>query len=647
MVPSHLHDSFSNRQTIFWFDYHRVHLSASTLHILFIESFTLLVFIFLSRLKACVQVHDCGMTMSLGFASVFTPINGSSSVVDGVEKQPTDLLNGHKELDRRQENRREERREEQGQQRQTQQREQGPQPGHQSTQDSGPSPDKNMPYESAPTNQRSARSVRSRRIYSKADSQLEALRNRVAWNIDVAYRGTGDLKKKYEPKGGSLNVGREEWDDLWVVQDHIEAWRVVNSDPESSLQARKAALNVVLKDRIWFRNKTQVHGSKAVVENEGDDQASKSNESLENRKARKKLDSIVDPMGTSDAKAQAIDDDDVPLASLLPKKRKMLTVRHFPDVSCRNDFESGHVAPKPSGASHIVSDGHKHRKIVRKDNDRSARSDHTNVAKSTLILKPQSSSSAPAASNPRHSPTASRAVPTRRHPSLANTSAMSNKDIDCDDEIALAPRSPQIQNHRMASRSNFSVVTMESVRNCVQEPLIFSPQSHTTSIFKREPFPTPLPTDSETTGHESTHPPCNHQRFDYGNMPLPARDDVQPQKCPDLWHTFTPVLLPEEPCCISYPDLAPQKHETTTISDDYCDKIHVSTTNDGADMTNNSSLYSTNHPQSQQHETPSHHRSDSREAKIRRIQLQQQQAALELTQIKLQLALDELQASNL
>jgi hypothetical protein len=587
------------------------------------------------------------MAMSLGFASVFTPINGSSSVVDGVEKKPTDLLNGHKELDRRQENRREERIEEQGQQRQAQQREQGPQPGHQSTQESGPSPDKNMPYESPPTNQRSARSARSRRIYSKADRQLEALRKRVAWNIDVAYRGTGDLQTKYEPNGGSLNVGQEEWDALWVIQDHIEAWRVVNSDPESSLQARKAALNVVLKDRIWFWNKTPEPGSKAVVENEGNDQASNSSESLENRKARKKLDLSVDPMGTSDAKAQAIDDDDVPLASLLPKKRKMLTFRHFPDASCRNDFESGHVAPKPSSTSHIVSDGHKHRKIVRKDNDRSARSDHTTVTKSTLVIKPQSSSSAPVASNPRHSPTASRAVPSRRPPSLANTSAMSNKDIDCDDNIALTPRWPQIQNQGMASRSNFSAVTMESVRNCVQEPLILSPQSHTTNIFKREPLPTPLPTDSETTGHESTHPPYNHQRFDYGNMPLPARDAVQSQKCPDLWNAFTPVILPEEPSCISYPVLAPHNHETITISDNGCDEIHVSTTNDSADMTNNSSLHSTNHPQSRQHETSYHHRSDSREATIRRIHLLQQQAAVKLTQIKLQLALDELQASNL
>jgi hypothetical protein len=110
-----------------------------------------------------------------------------------------------------------------------------------------------MPVKNGPAKQQAITAASSSPQYFKALSQYDGLRSRVYWNADVALRGTGELRSKYRPRGGPLNVGVKAWDDLWEAQEHIETSRAIKNDSISSVLVKKAALQVFLDDFARLR----------------------------------------------------------------------------------------------------------------------------------------------------------------------------------------------------------------------------------------------------------------------------------------------------------------------------------------------------------------------------------------------------------
>jgi hypothetical protein len=81
---------------------------------------------------------------------------------------------------------------------------------------------------------------------SPAATQLTRLRRKVHWNFDVVIRNSGEIKKSRNFRGGILNRGLPEWDDLWEAQENIMTWDARRGDPNASSEGIEAARQIAL-----------------------------------------------------------------------------------------------------------------------------------------------------------------------------------------------------------------------------------------------------------------------------------------------------------------------------------------------------------------------------------------------------------------
>jgi hypothetical protein len=437
----------------------------------------------------------------------------------------------------------------------------------------------------------------------------------VLWNADVALRGTGDLKKQFTPGDAPLNAGGKEWDKLWEMQRHIEAWRTLVNMPFSPTAARDAAKKIVLDDLARYRAESQSDGVRAPVPKDH-------SPTLREQKVAASSDSVhdgQDPESTAHTNRtptddSTYDDNDAPLILLGKRKQPISNPKNTMELAAPSDAARNHEDEYSSSWAKRrrldIAIDESGRGEIAITQDRYDRSSPHSLAHDFARYQP--------AFRYRPSP----------YPDVSSTSLAAASPVrsELDGRHSITPNPAAAEHPELGTIQDPSVSSgVTGNRECLTRSA--DDDCDNIVVIKREPLPTPALTESALWEHGKHDSPFDPVRV----STLPAVDaEFKPlaTQVPNTAPLLPLRLAFETPQRTISPAVAKFKHETVVIIDDEDDDDNRATIH-GHDRAHLPHSFSQILPGTASHGHLRQLQASPREAEIRRLKRQLRKIEIE------------------